>query len=183
MMSDFVLFCRFHLLRHFQLRPALFVAGTASMVLLLFSAGFLITEMRETSAVQEQLNTLSTSSRRQPATVLPPPSLAQTTQNLPWFQSSSLLDGFSRIAEHAKLPLDEVGYVLEEGANRPYMRYRITMTVAANYPSIRQFVMEVSSTLKNVDLDSISCNRADIVIAPLTCELAFSAFFRMDQHG
>jgi hypothetical protein len=182
MTSDFVSFCRFHAVRLFHAHPVLSLAGVASAVVLVTSFSFLMREMHESAAMQDQLDSLVASSRRHiPAAR--PTGIAQPTQNLPWFQSSSLLDDFSRIAEHAKLPLDEVGYVLEESANRPYMRYRITMTVAANYPSIRQFVTEVSSTLKNVDLDSISCNRADIAVAPLTCELAFSAFFRMDQHG
>jgi Tfp pilus assembly protein PilO len=182
MTSDFVLFCRFHAVRLFHAHPVLSLASVVSALVLVVSFSFLMREMHESAAVLEQLNSLVASSRRHiPAAPLT--GIAQPTQNLPWFQSSSLLDDFSRIAEHAKLPLDEVGYVLEEGVNRPFMRYRITMTVAANYPSIRQFVTDVSSTLKNVDLDSISCNRADIVIAPLTCELAFSAFFRTDQHG
>jgi Tfp pilus assembly protein PilO len=182
MTSDFVSFCRFHAVRLFHAHPVLSLASVVSALVLVVSFSFLMREMHESAAMQEQLDSLVASSRRHTPAALPT-GIAQPTQNLPWFQSSSLLDDFSRIAEHAKLPLDEVGYVLEEGVNRPYMRYRITMAVAANYPSIRQFVTEVSSTLKNVDLDSISCNRADIVIAPLTCELAFSAFFRMDQHG
>jgi Tfp pilus assembly protein PilO len=182
MTSDFVSFCRFHAVRLFHAHPVLSLAGVVSALVLAVSFSFLMREMHESAAMQEQLDSLVASSR-QHVPAAPLTGIAQPTQNLPWFQSSPLLDDFSRIAEHAKLPLDEVGYVLEEGVNRPYMRYRITMTVAANYPSIRQFVTEVSSTLKNVDLDSISCNRADIAIAPLTCELAFSAFFRMDQHG
>ncbi|MBA5689981.1 hypothetical protein [Rugamonas apoptosis] len=102
---------------------------------------------------------------------------------LPWFESATLAQQFNRAATAAGLPVDEVGYVLEEGADQPFIRYRVSMTVSASYPAIRRFVDNIGATLSHVDLDAISCTRPDIMVVPLTCELAFSAFFRKDGHG
>ncbi|MBV8636244.1 MAG: hypothetical protein JO002_17250 [Burkholderiaceae bacterium] len=102
---------------------------------------------------------------------------------LPWFQGADLIAELGRIADSAAVPVDEVGYALDEGANQPYMRYRVTMTVVATYPAVRRFVRGVPATLSNVDLDAISCKRSDITVAALSCDLVFSAFFRKDGHG
>lgn len=102
---------------------------------------------------------------------------------LPWFQNTQLVEQLHRVAHGADLPVDEVSYALEEGKEQPYLRYRITMTVSASYPAIKQFADELTSSMSHIDLDSISCRRADISVALLTCELAFSAFFRKDGDG
>jgi Tfp pilus assembly protein PilO len=105
------------------------------------------------------------------------------TPTLPWFQSAQLVEQIGNAAADSGLTLDEVGYVLEEGANRPYLRYRVSLTIAASYPAIRRFASNVTTSLPHVDLDSINCKRSDIQVTPLTCDLAFSAFFRKDGHG
>jgi len=102
--------------------------------------------------------------------------------NLPWFDSAGLVAQLDAVAEEAKLPIDEVGYALEGSAQLPYLRYRITLSVTAAYPVVRQFVDDVTSTLRHVELDSISCARADITLPTPTCELVFSAFFRKGSH-
>jgi|GEM_PF-6993701 len=102
---------------------------------------------------------------------------------LPWFQSAQLSDQLRRVADDAGVPYDEVVYSLEEDMQQPFLRYRINMTVAGGYPAVRRFVDGVSATMANTELDGITCKRADIVTVPLTCELAFSAFFRKEAHG
>ncbi|WP_332856474.1 hypothetical protein [Duganella sp. S19_KUP01_CR8] len=182
MISAFFPFCRFHAQRLFRAHPFVAVACAASLLLLTASLVLMAQETQATKLATEQLDQLRRAASR-PAAAEPVASRQLAAPALPWFQSSDLVAQFSRVAEESKLPLDEIGYLLEEGTNRPYLRYRVTMTVAASYPAIRQFVSNVTSTMTHVDLDSINCTRADIVVAPLTCELAFSAFFRAEAHG
>ncbi|NVD69564.1 hypothetical protein HUX88_03200 [Duganella sp. BJB1802] len=182
MIPTLFLFCRFHVLRLIRPHPFVTTVCAASLLLLMVSLALLTQETQATKLANEQLEELRHAASRPVIAVQPAgPQLAAPA--LPWFRSSDLVAQFSRVAEESKLPLDEIGYLLEEGATRPYLRYRITMTVAASYPAIRQFVANVTSTMGHVDLDSISCTRADIVVAPLTCELAFSAFFRAEAYG
>ena len=182
MISAFFPFCRFHALRLFRAHPVVALAFSASLLFLMAALALLTQESQATHLANEQLRELRRTASR-PMVAQPSSAQRAAAPTLPWFQSSELVAQLNRVAEDSKLPVDEVGYMLEEATNRPYLRYRVTMTVAASYPSIRQFVGSVTSTMTNVDLDSISCTRADIVVAPLTCELAFSAFFRMDAHG
>src|ERR1700741_3530859 len=98
MTSDFVSFCRFHAVRLFHAHPVLSLAGVISALVLAASFSFLMREIHESAAMQEQLNSLVASSR-QHIPAAPLTGIAQPTQNLPWFQSSPLLDDFSRIAE------------------------------------------------------------------------------------
>jgi len=102
---------------------------------------------------------------------------------LPAFDSAALVDTFNYLATNAGLPVDEVSYALEDGTAQPYLRYRVTLTVASNYPTIRGFVDQLKTELPHVALDSISCSRDDIAQASLSCDLAFSAFFQKGVHG
>ncbi|OEZ54885.1 hypothetical protein [Duganella sp. HH105] len=182
MIPAFYPFCRFHALRLYRAHPFIVALCAAAMLLLLAAQALMVQEMQATRQAREEFDELRRAAAR-PVVAAPVAAPRLAAPTLPWFQSSDLVAQFNRVAEESKLPLDEVGYLLEEGGNHPYLRYRVTMTVAASYPAIRQFVSDVTSTMKHVDLDSISCTRADIVVAPLTCELAFSAFFRADAHG
>ncbi|MBJ7311479.1 hypothetical protein [Rugamonas violacea] len=183
MTSGMFAFCRFHLLRLFHAQPVLSLVvmfnGVAALAALLIWMG----ETHAVASAQQQLLQLRGQSQRLEAGQRAAPPAKPIAPVLPWFDSASLVGQFSHIAGEAKLPLDEVAYVLEEGGNQPYLRYRVTMTVSAAYPVIRRFADDVAATASNVDLDTIACQRADVSTPVLSCELAFSAFFRKDGHG
>jgi Tfp pilus assembly protein PilO len=103
--------------------------------------------------------------------------------DLPLFDNVALVQSLNTIAAESQLPLDEVAYALDEGRNEPYLRYRITLRVAGNYRAIRMFSDRFTLDMLNVSLDSISCARQDVTTVPLTCDLAFSAFYRRSLRG
>jgi len=102
---------------------------------------------------------------------------------LPEFNAADFAAEFNQIASEAGLPVEELAYAMESGAAQPYQRYRIKMEVKAGYPELRRFVAAVSAAQPNVSLDSLRCRREDVATAPLTCQLAFSAFFRKAGHA
>lgn len=157
-----------------------FAICCASLLALLLLVGIYAMGKQHISAGQDELRSLRS---RRPMGGAPAPVSALSAPGLPWFDSVRLVEQLDAVAEEARLPIDEVGYALEASAQHPYLRYRITLTVTAAYPAVRQFVDDVSSSMRHVALDSISCTRADIALPAPTCELAFSAFFRKDAHA
>ncbi|MBB3121525.1 hypothetical protein [Pseudoduganella violacea] len=124
--------------------------------------------------------------RAAPRTAARPVSALQSTASqppLPDFDSAELVRKLHGIAAQSELPVDEVAYVLEKGSRQPYLRYKVTLTVSAGYPAVRNFVKEISSGLPNAALDSVRCRRSDAPASPLACDLAFSAFYRKGMRG
>lgn len=99
------------------------------------------------------------------------------------FDSTRLVHALNRLADHAQVPLTEIHYVLDDGANRPYMRYRATLKVTAGYLPIRAFIDSVRTGLRDVTLDTITCTRDNAKAIKLNCELGFSAFYRKGSGG
>lgn len=104
-----------------------------------------------------------------PATLVP--------LDLPPFHSTSLVKVINETAEESGLVLDEIGYALDENDAQPFLRYRITMTVAAAYPLVRSYAASLNTKVPHLALDAITCEREDITVTVLTCDLALSAFF------
>jgi hypothetical protein len=105
--------------------------------------------------------------------------LAQVASvNLPRFDNVELVQALNDLAAETRTPIDDVAYVIDSAASDPYLRYRITLGVSAEYTVIRNFAMRFASGLSNVSMDAISCRRTDAATAPLTCDLQFSAFYQ-----
>lgn len=103
--------------------------------------------------------------------------------DLPAFSSADFTDQFLSTARDVHVPTDEVSYSLETGAGQPYWRYRITVDLKTGYPELRKFIAALASSLPNVALDAVRCRREDAASAGLSCQLAFSAFFRKEVRG
>jgi len=173
-------FLRFHFRDLFQSAPVMFgaccvAAGTVLLTLIVMDLGQF--RLREKQTELAMLRDKLLNGNAVSAGVS-----AQVAPELPWFDSARVVEQFSTVADESKLTLDEVSYMLEESAQRPYLRYRITLSVSASYPAIRQFVGDIPASMHHVDLDNISCVRSDIAVTPLTCELVFSAFYRKDAN-
>lgn len=179
-MSSILHFLQFHCRKIFQDDPAAFAACTCAVLVLTLAIGASSLAQRQHAEKRTQLVRLLGKAPGAASNAAAP---APAALDLPWFDSAQLVEQFSKAAEESKVPLDEVGYVLEESTQHPYLRYRITLSVSASYSSIRQFADSIPAAMRHIDLDSISCLRPDIAVAPLTCDLAFSAFFRRDAHG
>ncbi|MFS2002657.1 hypothetical protein ACEN9F_03430 [Duganella sp. CT11-25] len=183
MILDIFPFLRFHFLRLFAAQPLALLALSLAAFAVIVTSIVYWHEASLIAAENDGLAELRGQAKLNGANRNRIASIAFVAPSLPWFQGTDLAAQLSRIADNASLPVDEVSYSLDEGANQPYMRYHVTMTVTATYPAVRRFVRDVTAILHNVDLDAISCKRSDINIAPLSCDLAFSAFFRKEAHG
>ena len=102
---------------------------------------------------------------------------------LPLFDNVALVQALNSVAAEAQLPLEDVAYTLNEGRSEPYLRYRIVLRVTGSYRVIRTFIDRFTVEMLNISLDSISCTRQDVTVVPLTCDLAFSAFYRRSLRG
>lgn len=96
---------------------------------------------------------------------------------LPRFVSYEFTQQFHALATSTGVPVDEVGYVLEAGENKPYLRYRVNLAVKTRYLDVRKFIAALAADMPHITLDSIQCNRENAAVLPLTCQLSFSAFF------
>lgn len=171
---------RFYSAQLFRAAPASFVVCCAALAAAVLLACVYLAGARQLAGRQNELAVL----RRLPVANLPAvQGSSSPALSLPWFDSARLVEQLGVVAAETKLPIDEIGFVLEQSAQQPYLRYRVTLSVTAAYPAVRQFVDDVTSTMRHVELDSIGCVRADIALPAPTCELAFSAFFRKDAHA
>lgn len=102
---------------------------------------------------------------------------------LPIFDSAQFASSLYKFADDAKLNVDEINYSLDDTANQPYLRYRISLTVTNNFQSIRQFVTRFQVELTHSTLDAINCNRESITSSALNCDLALSVFYRKTSRG
>lgn len=178
MISGLINWLRFHCARLLRAQSGLWIGCLASIALLIVAVVAFLCEAKKVEQRQMELDRLRLASRQVSSVKVVDADL--TSLNLPWFESAQVIAQFGRAAADAKLPVDEVQYLLEESSSRPYLRYRIKMTVSSGYPVIRQFADEVTATMTHVDLDSMSCTRGDIDVLWPTCILTFSAFFRND---
>lgn len=137
-------------------------------------------EARQTAA-QELAD--SAAAHKANSAPLLPAAASLAAPDLPVFSSAELAADFHAISADVKLPLDEVRYTLDSGASQPYLRYRVTLVVKTGYPEIRRFAAALVTALPNVALDSVRCGKEDGAAAPLSCQLAFSAFYRKGGRG
>ena len=142
------------------------------------SLGYAYTQVQATQ-INQTIKAAQSSSR---TTQLNVPS-GTTIPTLPIFDSAQFASSLYEFADDAKLDVDEINYNLDDTANQPYLRYRVSLTVSNNYQSIRQFVKRFQDELAHSSIDSISCNRENITSGALNCDLALSVFFRKTSRG
>jgi Tfp pilus assembly protein PilO len=181
MSSQFFFFCRFHVFRLLRAQPGVFGALIFSSILVVLASVMYLQQWQQVNLQAQQLSELSAQAKQQATVTLLAP-VAQASFDFPVFHSAKLVDAMTQLAAESKLPINEVSYGLDDNANQPYLRYRVSLTVISTYPSIRHFVDQISVTLPHVALDMISCGREGISAAQLKCELVFSAIFRKEAH-
>ena len=173
-------FCSFYGRQFLRQQPVALVALLSSLGLAIF-AGVLFADSASESGLTNELL------RRQ--LELPLTSKIQAAEStleakdLPAFSSAAFTSQLLSVASDMHIPTEELTYTLETGSTQPYWRYRIALNVKAGYPELRKFIAALSHELPNVVLDAIRCRREDVAIGQLSCQLAFSAFFRAENHG
>lgn len=180
MLSSVLPVYRFHLRQLRQYQPIAFWLLMAAIGLMVVSIVILIRQANVVHEAEAQFDEVRLAVR---ASSSPRSSNDLPTTALPAFDNALLVSTLDRLSTSRHLPLDEVTYTLDENANLPYLRYRITMTVTARYPLLRSFVDDVRHTMSNATLDTMACSRVDIGATELTCDLAFSTFYAKAAHG
>jgi hypothetical protein len=169
-------FVRFHLRRALRANPAALVTLGLSVTALVVSGAVFVAQWRGALGAERAENEIRQAGRPAPPVSTDPANEARAA--LPLFNSAEFVAALDRITEATKLPVKEVAFTLDDTPSQPYMRYRITLTVSARYPSIRQFVDRFRGEMANVTLDAIVCARDAPGKPGLTCDLAFLAFYR-----
>lgn len=153
-----------------------------SLILAVAACVFYVCQLKAETILRHQVAVMQAAPAALAKTQVTAPR-SEPAEDLPRFNSSELVQQISDIAADLKLPVDEIGYVLDDSAREPYLRYRVTLRLSSAYPSIRTFSEKLAGGLSNVSLDALNCTRQDVSTAPLTCDLAFSAFYRKSPHG
>jgi hypothetical protein len=175
--------CRFHLLQFHRRQPvAATLAGILVLAMLASAVAWALAYKARQTAAQELADSAAAHKVNATASVVPA-AANLAAPDLPAFSSAELAADFHAISADVKLPLDEVRYTLDSGASQPYLRYRVTLVVKTGYPEIRRFAAALVTALPNVALDSVRCGKEDGAAAPLSCQLAFSAFYRKGGRG
>lgn len=173
-------FLNFHLRRFWETQTILFVA----LVLSLFAfVCALFIWLGLTQAGKDAFVRNGYLKSQQTADTQLVPVAAVAAESLRPFDSAQAVSAFNEIAERTGIPVGELTFTLDEGKSQPFLRYRATMAVAANYLTIRRFVAMVSTDVPDVSLDTISCGRKAIDDPVLTCDLVFTLFFKKDDRG
>jgi hypothetical protein len=183
MASQVFSFCHFHLLRLLRAQPGVFAALSISSLFVIGGSLVYLQQWQSFNNTTLELAELRANKSQALAKAHVDVNANHIPLALPGFQSAALVNTFHQLAQENKFPLNEVSYALDDSANQPYLRYRVTLTVASTYPVIRRFVDQIGTHLPNVALDAISCAREDIAIVELNCDLVFSAIFAKDGLG
>jgi Tfp pilus assembly protein PilO len=180
MSSQWLSSYQFHLRRLLRAQPGVFSAILLSGFVLVLALAMYIQQWHSADAAKQEWRSLNEHFREKGH---PGNQGSEGQPVLKAFNNTQLVDVLNRVAEEAKLSLDEVSFVLDENDNQPYLRYHATLTVSAAYPAIRRFLDQVRAVQPDVSLDTITCTRDDIATVDLTCDLVLSAFYRKTGHG
>jgi len=102
---------------------------------------------------------------------------------LPSFASSRLVGQIHAAAAQLGVAIDEINLTFENSLNQPFLRYRANFKVTTRYPSIRSFAAITLASSKELELDGVSCSRADLNTPDVTCDFTVSALYERDSHG
>jgi hypothetical protein len=180
MSSQWLPRCQFYFRRLMQTQPIALSAAMVASVVCVGASALYVQQAHGLEATEAQWRALNQQSKELGRAGAP---TSDGKVSLTAFNNTQLLETLKGAAENTKLTFDEVSFVLEPNANQPYLRYRATLTVTSQYPTIRKFLDQVRVKQPEVSLDSILCTRDDIATVELTCDLAMSAFYRNEAHG
>lgn len=170
---------QFQVRRFVRSQPWLCLSLTLGCVLCVVLGVAYVSVQRALTAAGDEQSALVATNRANSAQPKPP----AVELALRPFDSAQAVSSLDQAAKESGAILNEVSFTLEEQANLPYLRYRASMTVIANYVTVRRFVDKVHAQVVDVSLDTISCSREAITARELKCELAFTAYYRAAQHG
>lgn len=170
----------FHLRRLVHGYPILCVGLTISVGLCI-AAGLMLIEVRNATfaAIVEDARLRHAANGKFVAVL----DDARVPKSLQPFNSAHLVQALNDASEKSSVPLNDVAFTLDDGPGQPFLRYRASFSVTANYVSVRRFIDRIHAELLDVSLDSISCAREAIDSQALKCSVVFSAFYARAQRG
>lgn len=170
---------RFYLAALWRRHPVLCAAALVSLVLAISNITALAIATQRGQLQAKQLAVLLAAKKVATAQAAQDWGNARPLQvgQLPTFSSHEFASQFYETATGVGLPVDEVNYALESNSGQFYLRYHVTLTVKARYPEFRKFIAALAAGMPHVTLDNIQCGRESATVHPLSCQLAFSAFF------
>lgn len=172
---------RFYSVRGLRAHPVAFGVLALSAVCLGSASLLLVRQHDRLQAARAELARLT--NRAVPA-VVPDAARANAIPDLPPFASAPFVAALNEAAVESGVTLGEVNYALDDSAGMPYLRYRVTLGVAAGYPLVRKMAERIQATIPNATIDAIHCARKSPLVAELSCELALSGLFRkVAVHG
>lgn len=179
-MSPFLSASRFHVTVLWRNHQVLFSSVLVAMVLAIVAACGLALAVEEGRQEEEMLAEL-VAARKSMALDSQPSDVrsgaGSQADQLPKFSSQEFIGQFYETATGVGVPVDEVAYALESADSKPYLRYRVTMAVKTRYLDVRKLIAALAVEMPHVSLDSIQCGRENTAALPLSCQLAFSAYF------
>jgi hypothetical protein len=180
MYSQLLPFCSFHLRRIRSSQPILLASLVITCSAFLVALPTWLALVEAGKEVQAEYDALKMRAEKNlPAVVIAP----DQGEMLRPFNSAYMVTALNEAATRAGVALNELNFTFDAGKTEPFIRYRVSMTVATNYLAMRRFVDQVKTDIPDVSLDSISCRRKGIEDPVLTCDLGFTAFFKKDERG
>jgi hypothetical protein len=173
-------FLAFHVRRIRTTQPVLFVTLILSIVAFV---GALCASLTMAAAGNEALaryHALKVAPAKAPTPVDVLPERGETLRP---FSSAQMVTALNEVGARVGVVVNELTFTFDEGKTEPFSRYRASMTLNANYLAVRRYVDQVRADIPDTSLDSISCTRKGIEDAVVTCELAFTAFFKKEERG
>lgn len=183
MFSLSISFVRFHVSRLVRVQPGASALFSASLICAVAAAGALLVQSERADEADAQLSELQAKVGSSRSSAAAPGAVALAPLDLPPFESSGLVTALNETADESGLVLEEVAYALDDNSTQPFLRYRITMSIATTYPLVRHLVEKLGERVPHLALDSIHCAREDVGIAELNCDVVMSGFFRKTKGG
>jgi Tfp pilus assembly protein PilO len=177
--KQFLSIARFKAVALWRSHPAAFGTASFAVAAALVMVFALASAARSNRSAIEELENLRATRKMESAqaTRQVQPEVLRQAHDLPSFSSYEFTEQFHSVARDAGLPVDEVGYSMESSESKPYLRYRVNMTVKTRYLDVRKFIAALAAAMPHVTLDAIQCARENAAALPLTCQLTLSAFF------
>jgi hypothetical protein len=173
-------FLAFHLRRFRSTQPVLFVTLGLSILAFVIALCASLTMVAAGNEALSRYDSMKATPAKSPTAV---DTLPERGETLRPFNSAQMVTALNEVGARIGVAVNELTFTFDEGKTEPFIRYRASMTLNANYLAVRRYVDQVHADIPDTSLDSISCTRKGIDDALVTCELAFTAFFKKEERG
>jgi hypothetical protein len=158
--------------------PIHFAILAVAAVMCLSSLGVMLAAEKEFELVRRDAINLANAGPR-PRQVSP----ERRHPSLSAFRSTALVRSLHEAGDISALTLDQIDLTFEDTPSQPFIRYRASFSGTSSYAGIRKFIAAMLAGSRDVALDAVSCDRADLKSTGVSCDFTFSAVYRKDGRG